>query len=109
MFLGKFPPRDVQPGGLQLPDLLAGRGEGQQRIKLAVGDEQPLRFGDGREVADQFLNLEHPAADADDAGETVRLAQAGFDGHEAALRKSAERNLVGWKVFRAQIIEQFKQ
>ena len=35
--------------------------------------------------------------------------QAGFDGHQAALGKSAQRDLVGGKILGPQLVEQFKQ
>ena len=105
----KFMPRDVQSGGLKLRDLRLHFGERKNGIKVSVRDQQPLRFGNRREVADQIFNVKNPAADADDACEPMRIMQAGFERHEAALRKTAERDLSGGKIFRAPIVQQIKE
>ena len=54
VFLGKLVPFHIQPGGLQLADLPLRFRKRQQRIVMAVGDEQPLRPGDRRQVAERF-------------------------------------------------------
>src|SRR5580698_9199854 len=105
----KFAPFDFETGGFQLLNLSANRVKRDDGIKRAVSDEQALFTRDGRKFFQQVFNLKNPAADADKSGEPMRITQTGVNRHQAALRKSAERDLLRRKIFRAQAVEQIEK
>src|SRR6202012_4020973 len=94
-------PVEVKVGGFEDVDLRARFGEGDDGILETVGDEEALFAGDGRKFFEQFFRTTRVTADADEARKFVRVKQADFDGHQATLRKTEQRGLVGRKTFRA--------
>ena len=81
-------PLHPDASGLQLIHLRLGLCERQQRIGGAVGDKERLLGRDWRLLGDELARVVRVAADADQAGQVVRIAQANFERHQAALRKT---------------------
>src|SRR5439155_21574117 len=107
--LDEFVPLDVDTFGFQQIDLFPHGSKRNEGIIESVGYQQTLLPRDRRQLQEQSLRFMDVAADADQSGEEVGIAQADFDGHQAALGKAEEHGLVGAPAARALFVKQFKQ
>src|ERR1041384_3068222 len=92
---GEFVPLDVEVVFAHQIGLLFDHLEWEELVGIAVADEKALAGGNGRKFFEQALGFSDATADADEAGETVRISQPNFPGHEAALGKTAEGDFLG--------------
>ena len=89
--------------------LRLGLGQRQQRIGRAVRDKERLLRRDRRLLGDEPLRLVRVAADADQTGEPVRIANAHLVRHQAALRKTEHKRLLRCEAIDALSVEQIEQ
>ena len=74
-----------------------------------MGDEECLFLRDGGKLVHQLMRLMRVAADPDQPGETMRIAQPGLQRHQAALRKPKQEGVLSGKAGFALLIQQLEK